>query len=81
MKYDAAVIGSLGGTDVVVTPMLPETVIHHFPEARKIVCGNVAHLRYEITKAQVRIDIRADLERQLDAFAGRVGVDRLTRSE
>lgn len=81
-KYEYTVMGGpISGVDVIVSPHLRETDIHLFPRQRKIICGNLAHLRYQITKAQVVMDIRADLERNLDAFAKRVGVDRSTMSE
>lgn len=77
----ATIYGSLSGIPVIVVKHLPETAIYHFPHLNQIAVGSIAHLRYEIAKAQLRIDLRADLERQLDAFARRVGVDRSTLRE
>lgn len=74
-------IGQLTGVRVIESRNLTETAIYYSPRGKVIICGRLSALHYQMTKAQVRIDIRADLERQLDAFAKRVGVDRSTLSE
>lgn len=80
--HDGETIGvRIGGIDIVQSRHIPEDDAYRFPQHNLIFVGSVAAFRYKMVKAQIRRDIFADLERQLDAFAKRVGVDRSTQSE
>lgn len=76
-------VHDIGGISVIENRDLPEDMAYWVRKhrGRVVVVGSVSAFRYKVFRAQLRLDLRADLERQLDAFAKRVGVDRSTVSE